>query len=305
MLAAVIVTYNRKNLLAENIEMLLKQSRYIDKIFVIDNCSTDGTYEFLCNKGWMASEQFKYIRTGSNIGGAGGFYTGTKAAYEAGADWIILMDDDGRPCNEHTIGLLVDHAEAKSADNTADGKLFINSLVVCGDRLTSKIDGMSLIEEAEEAADNGLLIGSAHPFNGTLISRKLIEVIGYPNKEFFVKGDEVDYKQRTFDAGGYVVTLVNSKYYHPYVPTTEKKLFKWVVPVCVEVPWKEYYNARNFTYTYKKKRRYKMIAFEIVFVKLYAIFTMKCPGGRWNTIKYLFWGLKDGWRGNLGANVRP
>ena len=54
MLAAVIVTYNRKNLLAENIEMLLKQSRYIDKIFVIDNCSTDGTYEFLCNKGWKA-----------------------------------------------------------------------------------------------------------------------------------------------------------------------------------------------------------------------------------------------------------
>ena len=38
MLAAVIVTFNRKELLGENIRMLLKQTRPFDKIFVVDNC---------------------------------------------------------------------------------------------------------------------------------------------------------------------------------------------------------------------------------------------------------------------------
>ena len=50
MIAAVIVTYNRKELLAENINMLLKQTWPFDRIIIIDNCSSDGTEEFLQKK---------------------------------------------------------------------------------------------------------------------------------------------------------------------------------------------------------------------------------------------------------------
>ena len=84
MISAVIVTYNRKELLAKNIEMLLIQTREIDKIYIIDNCSTDGTYEYFVERGWSKDSHFSYIKTESNIGGAGGFYTGVKAAYEDG-----------------------------------------------------------------------------------------------------------------------------------------------------------------------------------------------------------------------------
>ena len=45
MLTAVIVTYNRKELLSQNIEMLLKQTMTVDSIIIVDNCSSDGTYE--------------------------------------------------------------------------------------------------------------------------------------------------------------------------------------------------------------------------------------------------------------------
>ena len=76
MIAAVIVTYNRKKLLGENIRMLLKQTKLVDKIFIVDNCSTDGTAEYLQENGWKESKRFIYIKTESNIGGAGGFYTG-------------------------------------------------------------------------------------------------------------------------------------------------------------------------------------------------------------------------------------
>ena len=303
MLAAVIVTYNRKEELCKNLDMLYAQTVSIDRIIVVDNCSTDGTKEHLQSKGYFLHPNFDYFCTAANIGGAGGFHTGLRRAYDAGADEIILMDDDGRPCDERTIQVLTDHVRAQQHTNAAGGRMFVNSLVVCGDRLTSKIGPMVQIAEAEAAAENGVLVGAAHPFNGTLVTRELVEAIGYPNKDYFIKGDEVDYKQRAFDAGAYVATLTDSKYYHPYVPTQEKVILGKLVPVCVEAPWKEYYVARNLTYTYKKKKHYKMIAFELIFVKLYAIFTMPCK--KWKTICHMFRGLRDGWTGRLGPTIRP
>ncbi len=46
--AAVVVTYNRKELLKENIERLLAQSmqKCLD-VVIIDNASTDGTREYI------------------------------------------------------------------------------------------------------------------------------------------------------------------------------------------------------------------------------------------------------------------
>lgn len=303
MVAAVIVTYNRKIELCENLKMVYEQTISLDRVIVVDNCSTDGTENYLAEQGYFVIPNFEYVKTKANIGGAGGFYTGIHQAFEEGADYMILMDDDGRPYNNQTFEILVRFAEKQTAANVAEGKLFINSLVICGERLTSKIGQLTTISEAEAVALDGIIEGAAHPFNGTLISRKLVEAIGYPNKNYFIKGDEVDYKQRTFDANGYVATLVDSRYYHPYVPTKEKRIMGKLVPVCVEAPWKEYYTARNLTYTYKKKKYYKMIAFELVFVKLYAIITMKCP--KWKTIQYMFKGLKDGWTGHLGPTIRP
>lgn len=303
MIAAVIVTYNRKTLLAENIEMLLKQTRTPDVIYIIDNCSNDGTLEYLQERGWLDSDRFIYIKTESNIGGAGGFYTGTKAAYEAGADWLVLMDDDGRMADEYTLECLEQAALKLYQANRGDKKLFVNALVQQRDMLSFKMGNKYTVEEALTAAKDGLLEGEANPFNGTMVSRELVAKIGYPNKEFFIKGDEVDYKQRTFDAGGYVVTVTDSRYIHPRPETQEKVVLGKKVPFYVEAPWKEYYAARNFTYTYKQKRWYKAIAFELVFVKLLAIFSMRCK--KVSTLKMLFKGVRDGWKGNLGATVKP
>lgn len=44
---AVIVTYNRKELLRECLKAVLGQTRPPDHILVVDNASTDGTLEML------------------------------------------------------------------------------------------------------------------------------------------------------------------------------------------------------------------------------------------------------------------
>lgn len=299
MLAAVIVTYNRKELLGNNIRMLLKQTLVFDRIFIVDNCSTDGTYDYLVQQGWMDNKQFVYVKTASNIGGAGGFYTGTKAAFEAGADWIVLMDDDGTAADEHTFEILFRAAQERYSKNR---KLFINTLVQQGELLSFKIDQMYSVEEAITAARAGIIEGAANPFNGTLISKELVDAIGYPNPDFFIKGDEVNYKQRAFDAGADVATVVDSRYIHPRPDTHEKTVLGKKVPFFVEAPWKEYYAARNFTYMYKQKRQYKAIAFELIFVKLLAIMSMKCK--KWATMELLCKGIYHGWKGKLGATIK-
>ena len=300
MLAAVIVTFNRKELLGENIRMLLKQTRPFDKIFVVDNCSTDGTPEYLKDRGWMDDPRFVYVKTHANIGGAGGFYTGTKAAYEAGADYIVLMDDDGRAADEHTFENLLRETERLHAENP---KIFVNSLVRQGELLSFKMGSKYTVAEALAAAKDGILDGEANPFNGTLVSRELVAEIGYPNPDFFIKGDEVNYKQRSFDAGAKVVTVVDSDYIHPRPETNERTVLGRKVPFFVEAPWKEYYAARNFTWMYKQNGWYKAIAFELIFVKLLAILSMKCKKAA--TVKMLAKGVKDGWQGKLGATVKP
>lgn len=300
MLAAVIVTYNRKKLLGENIRMLLKQTRPFDKIFVVDNCSTDGTAEYLQEQGWMDAPRFVYVKTHANIGGAGGFYTGTKAAFEAGADYIVLMDDDGAAADEHTFENLLRETERLHADNP---KLFVNSLVHQGDLLSFKMGSKYTVAEALAAAKDGLLDGEANPFNGTLVSRELVAEIGYPNPDFFIKGDEVNYKQRAFAAGAKVVTVADSNYIHPRPETNERVVLGKKVPFFVEAPWKEYYAARNFTWMYKQNGWYKAIAFELIFVKLLAILSMKCK--KLATVKMLCRGVRDGWQGKMGPTVRP
>ena len=91
-IVAVVVTYNRLVLLKQNIAALKKQTCLPTHIVVIDNCSTDGTAEFL-----QTVEGLHVIRTTQNTGGAGGFFEGIKAAVALQADWMWLMDDDTIP----------------------------------------------------------------------------------------------------------------------------------------------------------------------------------------------------------------
>ena len=169
--------------------------------------------------------------------------------------------------------------------------------------LSFKIGDAYTVDDALKMAENGLIANAANPFNGTLVSRELVAEIGYPNKEFFIKGDEVDYKQRAFEVEAYVVTVADARYIHPRPETYEREVLGIKVPFFVEAPWKEYYAARNFTHMYKKKGLYKAIAFELVFVKVLAVLSMKCK--KIKIINMLFKGVRDGWSGKLGAIVKP
>lgn len=123
---AVVVTYNRLELLKRNIGCL-RQNQPLSSIVVVNNGSTDGT------AGWLSGQQGLTVITQENVGGSGGFYTGMQYAYREGADWIWCMDDDVFPrpdCLEH----LLEYAEGKDIGILAprrllDGQIFTHDFL--------------------------------------------------------------------------------------------------------------------------------------------------------------------------------
>ena len=67
----------------------------------------------------------------------------------------------------------------------------------------------------EKAADDGLIQGVLIPFNGVLVTRELVERIGYPRAEFFIWGDDVEYLWRAEAAGARIATVVAAHVLHP------------------------------------------------------------------------------------------
>lgn len=100
---AVVVTYNRADLLGECLDALHAQSRPLDGVVIIDNASTD-------RSGAVADTHpidADVVHLNRNVGGAGGFCTGmAHALLEHSPDFLWIMDDDTVPAPDALEKLL-------------------------------------------------------------------------------------------------------------------------------------------------------------------------------------------------------
>lgn len=200
-ICAVIVTYNRKDLLRECLEAVLNQTQKIDKIIVVNNASTDGTTEML-----KQYNQIKAINLTKNVGGAGGFFEGIKSAFESGYDWIWLMDDDVVP-EKDALANLVD-AFFKVGQDV--GFLCSRVLDVEGNSMNvPQLDvrpGINYYPQWETYLKNGIVKVRSCTFVSLLLPRDIVKLIGLPYKEFFIWGDDIEYTLRiTNKKSGYLV----------------------------------------------------------------------------------------------------
>lgn len=241
-IACVIVTFNRKELLLECIEAVLRQSFKPSIIYIIDNASTDGTTNLLSSKGFINTTQngvyLKYIRLDKNTGGAGGFYTGILKASEKGIyDGIWVMDDDGIPdpnCLKNLIPFLKTHN-------------YIAPLVISKeDKTTSAFYGP--VKDVIAKSKNGIIEKLAAPFNGILYSKRFIEMVGFPKAEMFIWGDEYNYHLRSLKVGIIPITVTNAIHIHPQNRQEFKNSCFGSKIVITESKWKLYCLTRNVTY---------------------------------------------------------
>lgn len=209
--AAVVVTFNRRDLLARLLEALRKTPN-LAEVIVVDNASTDGTHEFLVNLG-DAGVPVHILTLATNTGGAGGFHAGLAAAMNRGADLAWLMDDDGVPEDDCLAKLLAYELDFWGPAVLAEGD---TSQLCFPIRLPGRTSVVSQMSDLEAAAnENGLLPDIVIPFNGVLVTRALVEKIGLPREEFFIWGDDHEYRLRAEGSGARIATVVDARFLHP------------------------------------------------------------------------------------------
>lgn len=190
-IAAVVVTYNRKALLLENIKSLLHQTvaDQLD-IIIVDNASIDGTQEALAD--YISEGKIVYKNTGANLGGAGGFSYGVKAAVEAGYEYLWLMDDDTIP-QADALEILI------NAKNKLKGQFgFLSGNVLWKDGspcLMNKQKYYNTVVDIKNSKNEFVPVTQA-TFVSLFVSAVVVKKVGLPIKEFFIWGDDVEFTRR-------------------------------------------------------------------------------------------------------------
>lgn len=185
--AAIVVTYNRLDLLKKCIIALEHQSEMqIEHLIIINNNSTDGTAEYLSK---LPYEGVIVKNLDKNLGGAGGFNKGLKVAIEETNDnYFWMMDDD---TFVHTDTLMAFKRAGISINNSFS---FLSANVKDPNGRVANVPETS--EEWTSNLGSGLVQVSNASFVSIFIKRQAISSIGYPISDFFIWHDDTEYTMR-------------------------------------------------------------------------------------------------------------
>ena len=280
---AVVVTYNRQALLSECITALRKQSRPLDAILIVNNGSTDDTEQ------WLKEQSDIIFINQNNLGSSGGFNTGINWAYKNNYSWIWCMDDDGYPKEDALENLL-------DAD---DGSLRLMNCAVI-----DKADKKSFVWKTQQyktldEVDCKIIAGIGHPFNGTMLHRRIVERVGVPKPKYFLWGDETEYYYRIVRQNNIpVCTVANSIHYHPATAFSIKKDWDYTSG------WKMYFYIRNRFYIHQAKFNNKAFAllhycsFIIAFAGIVLLFQKT---DKLKKLNFIMWPVADAFTKNFEA----
>ncbi len=204
-IVALVVTYNRKELLEECINALLKQTDNLNSIVIVDNNSNDGTSE-LVNKYADRYKEIIYIKLKENLGGAGGFSQGIKYINEnLNFDWLWLMDDDTIPYPDSLKNLLHD---VQFLNKKEEKVSFLASSVFGPDNEPMNVPTVSKKIHPNGYCDwyrylkEGIVEIQEATFVSLLINKEALEQVGYPIADYFIWGDDTEYTNRLTSSFG-------------------------------------------------------------------------------------------------------
>jgi GT2 family glycosyltransferase len=193
---AVVLTFNRKELLRRCLDCVFAQSRPCDRVIVVDNCSSDGTSEML-RREW--ADRVEVHTLSRNIGASGGFNAGIRIAYQTGADFVWLMDDDVLP-EENALTKLVE-ADQFLADTGVARAFVVSSAWTEDGGVTNvpKIDTRPTVRGYESwplFLHRQLVPVTRATFVSILLPRSTIAEYGLPFAPMFIWGEDSEYTLR-------------------------------------------------------------------------------------------------------------
>jgi len=197
-IVAVVVAWNRRDLLAQTLHGLAAQTRPLDAVVVIDNASTDDSAD-LARAHPVVTE---VVTLPTNTGGAGGFAAGiARAVASHDADLVWVMDDD-------TVPTPTALAELVSARVRHPGRVTVAA---------SRADWTDGREHpmnrprprpgsSRVARGAARMAGAAYPirsasFVSILIDAEAIRRHGLPQADYFLWNDDFEYTARLLRDG--------------------------------------------------------------------------------------------------------
>ncbi len=267
-LVAVVVTYNRLEKLQVTLARLLESpDQELAAVVVANNASTDGTTD------WLATQddpRLDILNSAENTGGAGGFEMGMRRAMEAHTpDWLVVMDDDGRPApgGFAAFHALPAHQENGEKWDAVAAAVYFPSGEICEMNRPSRNPfwhGREFLRTLFGGGRSGFHVQPSDyqgpgmqidvtSFVGFFISAEAVRKIGYPDPSLFIYGDDGIYTLGLTKQGGRIGFEPGVRFEHDL---TSFQGASGVEKTAVQrgrlTPlWKVYYYHRNLMLLYR------------------------------------------------------
>jgi GT2 family glycosyltransferase len=273
------------------LDALSGQTYPLDRIFIVDNGVPYNSYMKV-----LSTPNTWVERMPQNLGSAGGFAWGMQCAYDCGADWIWLHDEDDWPepdCLEKMIMPYWDSPELR--------------VPVISDPDTGKVIHRNMKKNGiwgnYYPAGYWIDFTDMAPSSGLLIHRDVIADIGVYDPSYFIGHDDHDYCLRANKAGYRIAVVHNAHFHHP-----EKEMFRLLPSIDTEklrkyLPnfwgairkqdlgnWRSKYIPHNYIKLTKKYKPWYIVLLEGVFsVILLNILKLAFPTVRYRETLKVYW----------------
>ena len=282
----VIVTYNRLEKLKKALLCYEQQTASFRNLIVVNNCSTDGTKDYLDE--WKQQKtpfQKVVIHSNENLGGSGGFYLGQKKALELGADWVFVADDDayatptmveefyrfvkGRDCTKISAVC----AAVRRLDGCIDACHRDRYRIVKGKRWPCMV--FNRMQVSEEEYNKDFFSIDLLSYVGSFINSQAMMKYGVVNPRYFIFFDDSEHSLRLKKYGEIlVVPRIRILHEGGQVESNEPTL-----------SWRNYYLKRNETHMLLK--HYPRTAIYTIYTELRRIIGRKIYGRPLNPYELL------------------
>jgi GT2 family glycosyltransferase len=208
-ISALVLTYNRKEVLVRCLKAILAQVEPPDEVVVLDNGSTDGTCEYLQESGLLDDVRIVLYRFPANIAPDAGFDGLLRLGKESGSEWIWFLHDD----------IIVDADALKELKSAFVANFsnpeeigFLKSMEVGADGSPNNLPELDLRASPNQSpkwADrlgSGLVRPRWSTLNSILIPQSTLATVGDMCADFYYAGVDIDYSFRITDVlPGYLV----------------------------------------------------------------------------------------------------
>lgn len=269
--------------------------------------------------------QVHCIQLGENAGSAGGYAAGIREAYERGAEFIWLLDDDNRPAPDALARLLAAYRMlGADPDN-----------VVIGFRPSRKEQRLA-VQEGRRIVQHANTFMGFHvrqlpdrlfrkrtavlfsgpppfplipvdyaPYGGILMHRSWVERAGLPEHRLYLYADDHEYTLR--------LTAAGARLYLCAPAIVEDLDASWHLQAARRFPWVDpeidlerlYYSVRNRVWLERRFIRRPSIFFlnGAVFLGTIGVISLlrtRSIRFTWRRLHFIWQAMQDGWRGRLG-----